>query len=278
MPYDNTCKFIAENFPSDIASWLLGQPLALSKLEPSELSLEPIRVDSLILLQSEELVLHCEFQTDPDLEMAFRMADYRLRIYRRFPHKQMRQVVVYLRKTQSSLVYQTTFELATTRHTFEVIRLWEQPTETFLNLPGLLPFAVLTQTNNRARVLQEVATRSEDIPDLRQRRNIVAASGLLAGLVLKGDVIRQLLRQDIMRESVIYQEIEAEGVQKGLQQGLQQEAKSLVLRQLARRIGTMPPELLLQIEALPLTQLEDLGEALLDFASPADLESWLQTN
>ncbi len=43
--YDNTCKFIAETFPTDIAAWLLGSPLTLTKLEPSELSLEPIRKD-----------------------------------------------------------------------------------------------------------------------------------------------------------------------------------------------------------------------------------------
>jgi hypothetical protein len=61
MPYDNTCKFIAEQFSADIASWLLGQSVVLSRLEPSELSLEPIRADALILLQSKDLVLHCEF-------------------------------------------------------------------------------------------------------------------------------------------------------------------------------------------------------------------------
>ena len=59
--YDNTCKFIAETFSTDIATWLLGSPLTLTKLEPSELSLEPIRADSLIMLQSEEVVLHVEF-------------------------------------------------------------------------------------------------------------------------------------------------------------------------------------------------------------------------
>jgi predicted transposase YdaD len=64
--YDNVCKFLAETFPEELASWLLGQRIALTKLSPSELSLEPIRADSLILLQSSELVLHLEFQTETD--------------------------------------------------------------------------------------------------------------------------------------------------------------------------------------------------------------------
>jgi predicted transposase YdaD len=39
----------------------------------------------------------------------------------------MKQIVIYLRQTQSDLVYETIFELENTRHQFEVIRLWEQP-------------------------------------------------------------------------------------------------------------------------------------------------------
>jgi hypothetical protein len=38
--------------------------LDLTEIKPSELSLEPIRADGLIFLESEELILHIEFQTD----------------------------------------------------------------------------------------------------------------------------------------------------------------------------------------------------------------------
>ena len=50
--FDNLCKFLAENFSEDYATWLLGSPVTLTKLSPTELSLEPIRADSLILEQS----------------------------------------------------------------------------------------------------------------------------------------------------------------------------------------------------------------------------------
>ncbi len=102
--FDNLCKFLAETFSSDFASWLLGEPVTLTELSPSELSLEPIRADALILLQSDQVVLHLEFQTQPKTEIPFRMADYRLRVYRRFPNKRMNQVVIYLQKTTSDLV------------------------------------------------------------------------------------------------------------------------------------------------------------------------------
>lgn len=152
--FDNLCKFLVESFPSDFATWLLGEPITLTELSPKELSLEPIRADALILQQSDEIVLHIEFQTQPDKNIPFRMTDYRLRVYRRFPHKRMIQVVIYLQKTDSELVRQTTFTLEETSHRFQVIRLWEQPKEIFLQTSGLLPFAVLSNTNSKTNTLQ----------------------------------------------------------------------------------------------------------------------------
>jgi predicted transposase/invertase (TIGR01784 family) len=112
---------LAEHFSVDIASWLLGTPISLTKLEPSELFAEPIRADAVIFLEAEDLLAHIEFQTDPDPAIGFRMADYRLRGYHRNPQKQMRQIVVYLRPTRSPRVYQTTFEISGLRGEFEVI-------------------------------------------------------------------------------------------------------------------------------------------------------------
>jgi len=40
-------------------------------------------------------------------------------------------------------------------------------------------------------------------------------------------------------------------------------------------VGSIAPELKTKIEALTIEQLEDMGEALLDFASIMDLEAWL---
>ncbi|MHC5819359.1 MAG: Rpn family recombination-promoting nuclease/putative transposase [Nostoc sp.] len=215
--FDNLCKFLVENFSSDFATWLLGEPIALTELSPKELSIEPIRADALILRQSEEIVLHIEFQTQPDKNIPFRMTDYRLRVYRRFPGKRMHQVVVYLQKTDSELVQQTTFTLEETFHRFQVIRLWEQPTEIFLQTPGLLPFAVLSNTSNKTNTLQKVAAQIDNISDKRTQSNLAASTFILAGLVLEEEEIKRLLRRDIMRESVTYQSIKDEGSQETTQ-------------------------------------------------------------
>ena len=84
-------------------------------------------------------------------------------------------------------------------------------------------------------------------------------------------MIDNFFRKEIMQESVIYQNI----IQKGLEQGRQAEV-SLIVRQLTRRIGKVDSELSAKIRELSFSQLEDLGEALLDFESVADLVAWFQ--
>jgi len=273
--FDNTCKFIAANFSRDLAAWLLGESVELTVLEPTELFVEPIRADSVIFLQSRDIILHIEFQTDPKDDVPFRMADYLLRLYRLFPQKMVYQVVIYLRRTNSQLARKTTFDLAQMHHRYQVIRLWEVSTQEFLEAPGLLPFAVLSQTRNPAAVLERVARQIEGITDRAQQSNVAAATAIIAGLVLDTMVIKRLLREEIMKESVIYQEIEATSEARGLQRGRQEEAVSLILRLLHRRLGEIPVNSTEQIRGLSVEQLENLGEALLDFQSLSALGSWL---
>jgi predicted transposase/invertase (TIGR01784 family) len=206
--YDDTCRFLAEHFSADFASWLLGKPVTLTELQPSELSLDPIRADALIFLESEEETLHIEFQTLPKNSIPFRVLDYRVRGYRRDPTKPMRQVVIYLKQTNSPLVYQTSFTMERTRHEFEVIRLWEQPASLFLQYPGLIPFAVLGESADAEETLRQAAQRVDQVADPATKANLMAASGILAGLKLEDEIVYRILRRDIMQESTVYRSIE----------------------------------------------------------------------
>jgi predicted transposase/invertase (TIGR01784 family) len=93
---------------------------------------------------------------------------------------------------------------------------------------------------------------------------------------LSREEIERMLGLSELRQTKVYQEALQEGRQEGEQTGALREGQSLVLRLLNRRIGEVPPALQAQIQALPLPQLEALGEALLDFSEPTDLVSWLQ--
>ena len=68
-----------------------------------------------------------------------------------------------------------------------------------------------------------------------------------------------------------------EGCQEGRQEGRKREAR-LVLRLLQRRLGAVSTAQQARIAALPIDAVEDLGEALLDFADMADLSAWLATH
>ncbi|QEI43792.1 hypothetical protein BMF77_04415 [Dolichospermum sp. UHCC 0315A] len=90
-------------------------------------------------------------------------------------------------------------------------------------------------------------------------------------------------RELIMRLEPLYQrnreqakeEGRQEGRQEGKQEGKQEGEKNLILRLLHRRIGEIDSLLIERIIELSIEQLENLGEALLDFSSVADLEAWL---
>ncbi len=202
------------------------------------------------------------------------MADYRLRVYRRYPEKQMRQVVIYLKPTGSELVQQKAFTIPGTHHEFEVIRLWECPKEDLLQFSGLLPLAILSRTEDKVQTLQDISQRIEALPTQQERSNVAAATYVLAGLVLDKEVIRQILREEIMRDSVTYQDI----LQQGLQQGRQQGEVALVTRLLKHRFGAIEDGAETRIRALSIDQLEALAEALLDFSQPEDLMHWLDSH
>jgi predicted transposase/invertase (TIGR01784 family) len=77
-----------------------------------------------------------------------------------------------------------------------------------------------------------------------------------------------------LEQTRVYQEAKAEGELIGEARGEAKE-QALILRLLKRRVGTVSIDLEAQIKALPLAQLEELGEALLDFSQMSDLVAWL---
>jgi hypothetical protein len=81
----------------------------------------------------------------------------------------------------------------------------------------------------------------------------------------------------IMRLAPLYQQDRELAKQEGLQEGLQKE-KRLIIRLLNRRIGEIDSLLIQKVQELTVEKLEELGEALLDFTSVTDLETWLEHN
>jgi predicted transposase YdaD len=99
---------------------------------------------------------------------------------------------------------------------------------------------------------------------------------------LSREEIERMLGLSELKETKVYQEAlhegEQIGEQRGRTEGRTEGEKSLILRQLSRRVGTLPIGVEAQIQALDLPRLEALGEALLDFTGVEDLSNWLQNH
>ncbi|MDV2999106.1 MAG: hypothetical protein N5P05_000712 [Chroococcopsis gigantea SAG 12.99] len=79
-----------------------------------------------------------------------------------------------------------------------------------------------------------------------------------------------------MQESVIYQDILQKGLERGEAIGQKIEGERLVIRLITRKFGDLEPALLERIKLLSTEELENLGEALLDFSEVTDLIIWLE--
>ena len=156
-------------------------------------------------------------------------------------------------------------------HEFNVIRLWEQPTEIFQQYQGLLPLAVLTKTGDRTETLREVAQLIDNIDDRKVKSNVAAATAIISGLALDHEVIQRLLRSEIMEESVVYQGILREGLAKGKAEGLAKgkaeglakgkaDGKVEATNQIAINMlhSNMSPDLVAQLTGLTLKQIQKL--------------------
>lgn len=276
---DNLCKRLAEQFPVEFARWAFGATGSI-KVEKTELSREPIRADAVILSLEGVEILHAEFQTTlkSDVPVPLRLLDYHVGFKRQNPQRRVRQVLIVLKATGEEIPDR--YVDGTTTHIYNVIKLWEVDPRELLKYDGLLPLATLCRAKSGEQLLGAVAARANRIKSREQRREMLNASRVFAGLRYDKTLVNRILKEsDMLEESVIYQDIlqkgELRGLQKGELRGLQHE-QNLVLRQLTHVLGKVPSKARKQVEQLDFERLGALGEALLDFSSEKDLTAWLK--
>jgi predicted transposase YdaD len=91
-------------------------------------------------------------------------------------------------------------------------------------------------------------------------------------LMIAGLPLQELRHTRAVQE--ILEEGRQEGREEGLEVGRQQEAAALAIRLLLRRLGSLDADSRGRLGDLPLQQLEQLAEDLLDFTEPGDLQDW----
>ncbi len=195
---------------------------------------------------------------------------------------EVKQAVIFLKATTSELVFQNQYEDEDTIHRYQVIRLWEEDPAILMADPGLLPLATLARSDNFNSLLAQVAQEFGKIESTAQRNEISACISILAGLRFEKQLINQLFKEEVMRESVIYQDILQKGRQigraEGRVEGREEGYLEVIHRLSVRRFGVWTEWFEDRLKKLSISQLEDLVEALLDFSTVDDLAAWLQQN
>ena len=165
------------------------------------------------------MVVHIEFQTDADDTMPIRMAGYigRLIDMYRCP---IHASVIYLRPQEISDpgIYQYTFPNKCVLM-YNVIRIWELDGEELLakRILGLLPFTPLMQpesVSDEEWLGKCVRTIEESVPGEQDKKDLLASTSVLAGLVHDIHFVQTFIPEEIMRQSSVVRElIRKKGIQ-----------------------------------------------------------------
>jgi predicted transposase YdaD len=283
-PYDATTRYLVESSPAD---WprLLGLPDGPVSLEDSNLSTVTAEADGVLRVGAAErpYLLHLEFQTGPDARLLARLHRYSGLLWYEYDAP-VYTVLVLFRPIRGHRSLTGYLELngfdsePLMMFRYRVLRVWEEPAETFLSGGlGLLPLAPVANVRRRALpgVIEQMKRRvaREGVSGDAAAR-LWTAAYILMGIKYDEAVSDILLRGVIeMRESVTYQKIlsegRAEGIAQGRAEGRAEEARTLLLRLGERRLGSPSEQVRARVEAVESRQtLEDLSLRLLE------VETW----
>jgi len=116
------------------------------------------------------------------------------------------------------------------------------------------------------RTLETVPETLSAVPEIQKAFRIASEENFTQ------EELNELQNQELwIQDQQIAIELAKEQVTKAAQ-------LSLILRQLVRRLGTIQPETENCIRQLGVQELEELGDAVLDFKQQSDLTAWLQAN
>jgi len=126
----------------------------------------------------------------------------------------------------------------------------------------------------KGKVQKQAVDELLALPDTNPyKENTLRMLANLRIVIIKQTNLSDEDQEDVMNLSTAYLEWE----QKTREEAKQEGEQTLIIRQLNRRFGEINPALIQQVQGLSVEQLEELGEALLDFQANADLETWLQS-
>ncbi|KAF3889280.1 MULTISPECIES: DUF4351 domain-containing protein [Nostocales] len=225
-------------------------------------------------------LLHVEAQSYTETEFARRMFFYFSRLYQKYLQRVYPIVVFSFNEPRREEVHQHTVEftdLKVLEFNFASIQLNRLNWRDFVRQPN--PVAAALMAKMQIQPEERPRVKAECLRLLATLRLDPARTRLISGFV---DTYLELNTQEEQRfqeEIGKLKEQDKEGIMEIVtsweRRATLQATQSLVLKLLNRRVGQLPETITQQVENLSVQELEALGEALLDFTSLADIETWL---
>ncbi|QYX30574.1 DUF2887 domain-containing protein [Sphaerospermopsis torques-reginae] len=132
---------------------------------------------------------------------------------------------------------------------------------------------IVSKENQAPELVKNLMQRTKtEITNNSEREGIIE---LLETVLLSK--FSQLTRQEIEAMFLVNDIKQTRVYQEAKQEGREVEATNLLLRQLSKRFGKLTDSYIQKISNLKIAQLEDLGEALLDFRDIHDLDEWFKS-
>lgn len=231
------------------------------------------------------LLLHVEVQAKPEANFAERMFIYALRIFDRF-----RQPAVSLAILCDSRAdwrpnrYEFSYPGTQLSFQFDTVKLLDFEGQWQALKASSNPFATVVMAHLKAQETKRHANQRKEwklglIRRLYEagysRRDVLNLFKFIDWVM----ILPEGLKQAFWLELKAYEEERKVPYITSVEEiGFERGQRSLILRLITRKVGEIPDTRRSQIEALSITQLELLGEALLDFRAITDLDAWLQQN
>src|SRR5215469_5066966 len=252
-PWDESLKKLVQADPQAFVSWFVPDA-SFTGARPHELKHWTLEVDALLEVQvnGQDMLLHLEFQTYNDPEMAERLLRYNVlaRSEHRLP---VLSCVIYLlgsgEASTSPLSWMLPTEQEVLRFHYQSIALKALLPEGVIRtgLTGLLPLLPLTKNGARREIVETMFSRLL----AAKKIELVPIGYTLASLAFSrenpGDqdwLFRRFHEMhDILRETPIYQEILKEGREEGLEQGLQRGQLEALRQAVGERVVERFPRL-----------------------------------
>jgi len=214
-------------------------------------------------------LVHFELQSTHDADMALRMAEYCLGVYRllgRFPQ----QVVLYVGEPEPRM--ETELCEADVLFRYQLIDVRTLDGEPLVNSEdvGDNVIAVLANLRDQAGAIRRIVARIAAL-GTAERDAALAQLMILAGLRRLGAVVEQEVRRMPIHINLLEHEVLGPLFRKRFEEGQQEGERTILRAQIEKRFGALPDWAGEKLATLAVGELEDLSLRLLDAKSLKEL-------